>query len=75
MSRSLSSTASFSHVEAPEGTVALPITPFDKIQSTSTVGLPLESNISRAINGSIVGFIEIPPTYKVKSNFVYVFII
>ena len=45
---SLSSTASCSPVEAPEGTAARPITPFSVMTSTSTVGLPRESKICLA---------------------------
>ena len=40
-------------VEAPEGTAARPITPHSRITSTSTVGLPRESRISRATIFSI----------------------
>ena len=40
---SRSSTASYFPVEAPEGTIALPIFPFIEITSVSIVGLPLES--------------------------------
>jgi len=42
---SRNSTASCSPVEAPEGTAALPKTPFSVVTSTSTVGFPLESKI------------------------------
>src|SRR4029077_8382987 len=42
------STASCSPVDAPEGTVARPVTPFLSTTSTSTVGCPLESSTSRA---------------------------
>ncbi|OQB90499.1 MAG: hypothetical protein BWX84_01870 [Verrucomicrobia bacterium ADurb.Bin118] len=45
---SRSSTASCSPVLAPEGTAARPIVPQHKMTSTSTVGLPRESRISRA---------------------------
>ena len=45
---SLSSTASCSPVEAPEGTAARPIIPFSVMTSTSTVGFPRESKICRA---------------------------
>src|SRR6056297_2529921 len=39
--------ASWTPVEAPEGTAARPMTPFCRITSASTVGLPRESMISR----------------------------
>src|SRR5262249_54865820 len=45
---SLSSTASCSPVDAPDGTVARPPIPFLSWTSTSTVGCPLESRTSRA---------------------------
>src|SRR5450432_1021764 len=45
---SLSSTASCMPVEAPEGTAARPTAPLSSSTSTSTVGLPRESRISRA---------------------------
>ena len=44
---------SFSPVDAPEGTDARPITPDSSKISTSTVGLPLESRISRPVIFSI----------------------
>ena len=49
LSLSLNSAASYSPVEAPDGTAALPKTPFSKKTSTSTVGFPLESSISLAL--------------------------
>jgi hypothetical protein len=48
LSPSRSSTASFSPVEAPEGTAARPMAPPRGTTSTSTVGLPRESRIWRA---------------------------
>lgn len=48
-----SSNASCSPVEAPDGTDARPIMPDSNTTSTSTVGLPLESRISRATIFSI----------------------
>ena len=45
---SLNSKASFLPVEAPLGTEATPIIPDSRVTSTSTVGFPLESNISLA---------------------------
>ena len=47
-SPSRSSTASWTPVEAPDGTAARPTEPSDRTTSTSTVGLPRESRISRA---------------------------
>src|SRR5438093_7358758 len=48
MSASRSSSASRSPVEAPDGTAARPNAPPSSVTSTSTVGLPRESRISRA---------------------------
>ena len=48
LSPSLSSTASCTPVDAPEGTIALPTIPFSVVTSTSTVGFPLESKTSLA---------------------------
>ncbi len=45
---SRSSRASFTPVEAPDGTAARPIAPESSRMSTSSVGLPRESRISRA---------------------------
>ncbi|MPN36006.1 hypothetical protein SDC9_183511 [bioreactor metagenome] len=53
LSPSLKSTASKAPVEAPDGTIALPVTPLSNTTSTSTVGLPLESNTSLAYTNSI----------------------
>src|SRR5574341_2375890 len=47
LSSSRSSTASFSPVEAPDGTDARPRAPLSSTTSTSTVGFPRESNICR----------------------------
>ena len=47
LSPSLNSKASNSPVDAPEGTADMPVWPAAEI-STSTVGKPLESKISRA---------------------------
>src|SRR5215831_13121397 len=47
-SPSLNSRASRSPVDAPEGTAARPNAPPSSVTSTSTVGLPRESRISRA---------------------------
>src|SRR6185369_2036714 len=47
-SPSLSSTASFSPVDAPEGTSAEPVVPSSRTTLASTVGLPRESNTSAA---------------------------
>ena len=48
LSPSLNSTASWTPVDAPDGTDALPIAPPSKNTSTSTVGFPLASSISLA---------------------------
>ena len=48
LSPSLSSTASWIPVDAPDGTIALPIVPSSVVTSTSTVGFPLESKTSLA---------------------------
>src|ERR1051325_10502527 len=49
--------ASCSPVEAPEGTAARPNAPEARRTSTSTVGLPRESMISRAVMAVMVVFI------------------
>ena len=41
-------------VEAPEGTIALPLAPHSNLTSTSTVGFPLESNTSLACTSLIL---------------------
>ena len=46
LSQSLNSRASWTQVDAPDGTSALCIVQSDKVSSTSTVGFPLESNTS-----------------------------
>ena len=48
LSPSRSSRASFSPVEAPDGTEAETATPLSNVTCTRTVGLPRESRISRA---------------------------
>ena len=48
LSPSRSSIASYAPVDAPEGTAARPVAPFSSRTSTSTVGFPRESRISRA---------------------------
>src|ERR1700690_1074445 len=48
--------ASCSPVEAPEGTAARPKWPEARRTSTSTVGLPRESTISRAVMEGMVVF-------------------
>ena len=53
LSSSLSSTASWLPVEAPDGTAALPLAPHSNTTSTSTVGFPLESKISLPITSTI----------------------
>src|SRR5215212_3891986 len=54
LSPSRSSTASKAPVDAPEGTAARPSDPSSRMTSTSTVGLPRESRISRARMNSIL---------------------
>src|SRR5512142_1054507 len=54
LSPSRSSSASRSPVEAPEGTAARPMAPPSSTTSTSTVGLPRLSRISRAKTESMV---------------------
>ena len=54
LSPSRNSTASKSPVEAPDGTAARPTDPSARTTSTSTVGLPRESRISRASTTSII---------------------
>src|SRR5690606_3419543 len=49
---SRSSTASYSPVDAPEGTAARPVNSFSRVTSTSIVGLPRESRIWRAWTAS-----------------------
>ena len=62
LSPSLSSTASCTPVDAPDGTIALPSAPSSRSTSTSTVGLPLESRTSLAITSSI-NAILFPPVF------------
>src|SRR3954452_25552178 len=47
--------ASKAPVEAPDGTAARPVLPSSRPTSTSTVGLPRESRISRATTTSMDG--------------------
>src|SRR4051812_36807709 len=54
LSPSRSSTASWIPVLAPEGTAARPSVPSARITSTSTVGLPRESRISRPRTWAII---------------------
>jgi len=54
LSPSRSSTASYSPVEAPDGTAARPSVPSSSTTSTSIVGFPRESSISRASIYSIM---------------------
>ena len=57
-SPSLSSTASWTPVDAPEGTAARPVTPVSNVISASTVGFPLESRICLPLTLAItdIGF-------------------
>src|SRR5207244_12241888 len=54
LSPSRSSSASREPVDAPEGTAARPTAPPSRMQSTSIVGLPRESRISRANSSTIL---------------------
>ncbi len=60
LSPSRSSTASWAPVEAPDGTAARPTAPSARTTSTSTVGLPRESRISRASTASMSVFMRGP---------------
>jgi hypothetical protein len=44
-------------IDAPDGTAAVPINPLSRYTSTSTVGFPRESNISRPITLTIPNLI------------------
>ena len=68
LSPSLNSTASKAPVDAPDGTAARPTNPPSTSTSTSTVGFPLESNISLAYTDSICKycFIKIPPITNIN---------
>ena len=48
LSPSRNSIASRAPVDAPDGTMARPVTPFSKVITASTVGFPRESMTSRA---------------------------
>src|SRR5437667_11827689 len=54
LSPSRSSSASREPVDAPDGTDARPRAPPSRMQSTSIVGLPRESRISRANSSTIL---------------------
>ena len=64
-SPSRSSTASWAPVDAPEGTAARPRTPVSRRTSASTVGLPLESRISRPFTSTIA---DIQPPLDLQSS-------
>src|SRR3954468_18995706 len=55
--------ASKAPVEAPDGTAARPVLPSSRPTSTSTVGLPRESRISRAtttsMDGTSISFVDV----------------
>ena len=51
----------FSPVDAPEGTAARPKLPSLRITSTSTLGCPLESRISRAM---IISMVSMPASFE-----------
>ncbi len=61
LSPSRSSSASRSPVDAPDGTIARPVAPLRSATSTSTVGFPRESRISRPCTFAIVT--DWPPQY------------
>src|SRR5205823_4473201 len=58
---SRSSTASWAPVDAPDGTMALPLAPDSRNTSTSTVGFPRESRTSRPLTCSMA-LIGPPPS-------------
>ena len=68
LSPSRSSSASFSPVDAPDGTAARPRTPLSRVTSTSTVGLPRESRISRAQIFSMIIFLIYTSKLKLQIN-------
>src|SRR6266545_5722773 len=55
-------------VEAPDGTAARPIVPSSRPTSTSTVGLPRESRISRATIASMVAMCRVAPHARTDEN-------
>ncbi len=65
---SRNSTASFSPVEAPDGTSDLDLVPSERKALTSTVGLSRESNTSLAITFSMDTDIFLPPEQKKSKN-------
>ena len=67
------SAASCWPVEAPEGTAARPHAPLIRVTSTSTVGLPRESSISRAtMDSMVVSSIGVSSRYFSSAMFDYV---
>jgi hypothetical protein len=67
LSPSRNSMASFSPVEAPDGTAARPCAPLSRSTSTSTVGLPRESMICRAFTFLIPLMLVSPPDTQTES--------
>src|ERR671939_457511 len=65
--------ASKAPVEAPDGTAARPVLPSSRPTSTSTVGLPRESRISRAtttsMDGTSISFLDV--TLEVRGGVPY----
>ena len=61
-SPSLSSTASWTPVDAPEGTAARPVTPVFNVISASTVGFPLESRICLPVTLTIADIVFSRPS-------------
>ena len=78
LSLSRNSTASKLPVEAPEGTIALPLKPPSVITSTSIVGFPLESKTSKAFTFLISKYLSIknkPPKIFDNLHYNYVYFI
>src|SRR5688572_8011656 len=65
-SPSRSSSASRSPVDAPDGTAARPNAPLSSVTSTSTVGLPRESRISRPC--TLVIFIRQTSDFRLQTS-------
>ena len=68
LSPSRSSNASREPVDAPDGTAARPVTPLSSVTSTSTVGFPRESKISRACTSLITTSSYITMSFIAKSS-------
>src|SRR5437016_1395031 len=70
LSPSRSSIASFSPVEAPDGTAARPHAPLSSVTSASTVGFPRESKICRPLISRIALMLPLLRLLKKAPNFV-----